>query len=188
MKTKIILSVLLLALLSGCSVINPYEENFRCRTRDDAGKCIDTPSAYEEARHPPDSTMEAATTTCFNNKGESVPCPNSGKKNGDNCVNEKGDSVDCASDDPTIIKKVVVPPPQNTHKLSAQNSRYKALAELLDEPDKPMLEPPKIMRVLLLPYKGEDDELFMTRFVYLKLKDSQWVLTDIREKATKGRR
>ena len=46
-----------------------------------------------------------------------------------------------------------------------------------------MLEPPKIMRVLMLPYKGENDELFMTRYVYLKLKESGWVLTDISEKA-----
>ena len=71
----------------------------------------------------------------------------------------------------------------NIHQLTAQNSRYKALTELLAEPDKPMLEPPKIMRVLMLPYKGENDELFMTRYVYLKLKESQWVLTDISEKA-----
>jgi conjugal transfer pilus assembly protein TraV len=53
----------------------------------------------------------------------------------------------------------------------------------MQEPDKPMLEPPKIMRVLMLPYKGENDELFMTRYVYLKLKESEWVLTDISEKA-----
>ena len=73
--------------------------------------------------------------------------------------------------------------PTSINQLTAQNSRYKALTELLAEPDKPMLEPPKIMRVLMLPYKGENDELFMTRYVYLKLKESQWVLTDISEKA-----
>ena len=46
----VILPLLLPVLLSGCGglgkVVNPYEENFKCRTRDDAGKCIDTPSAY----------------------------------------------------------------------------------------------------------------------------------------------
>lgn len=178
---KIIFSMLLLSLLSGCSIINPYEENFRCRTRDDAGKCVSTPSAYNEARYSPDSST--AVKTCMNSNGETVPCPG---QDTSNCVNENGDSVDCSSD--KAIKVVVQPPVVNPNKLSAQNSRYKALAELLDEPDKPMLEPPKIMRVLLLPYKGEGDELFMTRYVYLKLKDSQWVLTDIREKATRGRR
>ena len=152
---SIVLPLLLLLLLPGCSgfksIINPYEENFNCRTKDDAGKCIDTPSAYKEARFPDanDVTMDAAT--CTNANGEKVPCH------------------------PHVSNT-------NTHQLTAQDSRYKVLTELLEEPDKPMLEPPKIMRVLMLPYKGESDELFMTRYVYLKLKESQWVLTDISEK------
>jgi conjugal transfer pilus assembly protein TraV len=45
-----------------------------------------------------------------------------------------------------------------------------------------MLQPPKILRVLLLPYKGEDNELFMTRYVYVKIEDSKWILTDLNEK------
>jgi conjugal transfer pilus assembly protein TraV len=36
--------------------------------------------------------------------------------------------------------------------------------------------------VLLLPYQGEEEELFMTRFVYVKIEDSRWVLTDLTEK------
>ena len=151
---SIVLPLLLLLLLSGCSgfksIINPYEENFKCRTKDDAGKCIDTPSAYKEARFP-DANNADESAACTNANGDKIPCH---------------------------------PPVSNTNKnqLTAQDSRYKVLTELLEEPDKPMLEPPKIMRVLMLPYKGESDELFMTRYVYLKLKESQWVLTDISEK------
>ena len=146
---------MLLLLLPGCSgfksIINPYEENFKCRTKDDAGKCIDTPSAYKEARFSDANDVTRDAATCTNANGDKVPCH---------------------------------PPVSNTNKnqLTAQDSRYKVLTELLEEPDKPMLEPPKIMRVLMLPYKGESDELFMTRYVYLKLKESQWVLTDISEK------
>jgi conjugal transfer pilus assembly protein TraV len=151
---SIVLPLLLLLLLPGCSgfksIINPYEENFKCRTKDDAGKCIDTPSAYKEARFP-DANNADESAACTNANGDKIPCH---------------------------------PPVSNTNKnqLTAQDSRYKVLTELLEEPDKPMLEPPKIMRVLMLPYKGESDELFMTRYVYLKLKESQWVLTDISEK------
>ena len=151
---SIVLPLLLLLLLPGCSgfksIINPYEENFKCRTKDDAGKCIDTPSAYKEARFP-DANNADEPATCTNVSGDKIPCHS---------------------------------PVSNTniHQLTAQDSRYKVLTELLEEPDKPMLEPPKIMRVLMLPYKGESDELFMTRYVYLKLKESQWVLTDISEK------
>ena len=150
-----LLLLLSLLLLSGCGgvgrVVNPYEENFKCRTRDDAGKCISTPSAYKEARFP--DADNASATNCTDANGDTAPCP------------------------------PATPDASNIHELTAQNSRYKTLTALLAEPDKPMLEPPRIMRVLMLPYKGENDELFMTRYVYLKLKESQWVLTDISEKA-----
>ena len=156
----VILSFLLLVPLSGCGglvgqLVNPYEENFKCRTRDDAGKCIDTSSAYKEARFP--DVDNARETSCTNASGDTIPCP------------------------PTIAAASGIR--TNINQLTAQNSRYKTLTELMQEPDKPMLEPPKIMRVLMLPYKGENDELFMTRYVYLKLKESGWVLTDISEKA-----
>ena len=154
------LPLLLLVLLSGCGglvgeLVNPYEENFKCRTRDDAGKCIDTSSAYKEARFP--DVDNASETSCTNVSGDTIPCP------------------------PATTAESVTR--TNINQLTAQNSRYKALTDLMQEPDKPMLEPPKIMRVLMLPYKGENDELFMTRYVYLKLKESGWVLTDISEKA-----
>ncbi|MDK9707628.1 MAG: type IV conjugative transfer system lipoprotein TraV [Desulforhopalus sp.] len=157
---NVILPLLLLIPLSGCGgllgeLVNPYEENFKCRTRDDAGKCIDTSSAYKEARFP--DVDNAGETSCTNVSGDTIPCPP-------------------ATTADSGIRT-------NINQLTAQNSRYKALTELMQEPDKPMLEPPKIMRVLMLPYKGENDELFMTRYVYLKLKESGWVLTDISEKA-----
>ncbi|MFP7756243.1 TraV family lipoprotein [Thermodesulfobacteriota bacterium B35] len=72
--------------------------------------------------------------------------------------------------------------PAEPANLTAQGQRYKVLAGLLREPRKPLLQPPKILRVLLLPYRGEEDELFMTRYVYLKIEDSRWILTDLSEK------
>jgi conjugal transfer pilus assembly protein TraV len=182
----VILPLLLPALLSGCGglgkIVNPYEENFKCRTRDDAGKCIDTPSAYQEARFPDaDDNTEA---TCSDTKGNKIPCPDATSDSKTFCTDIEGTAIPCPSASADESKIIVTKVSKtNINQLSAQNSRYKALTELLEEPDKPMLEPPKIMRVLMLPYKGESDELFMTRYVYLKLKDSQWVLTDISEKA-----
>ena len=74
----VILPLLLLVPLSGCGglvgqLVNPYEENFKCRTRDDAGKCIDTPSAYKEARFP--DVDNASETSCTNVSGDTIPCP-----------------------------------------------------------------------------------------------------------------
>lgn len=120
-------------LLAGCGpVLNPYNEDFKCRAKDDAGECIDTPTAYQKARHP-ETEIEVVPTLTENAQQE------------------------------------------------VQDNRYRIVAELLKEETKPLLQPPKILRVLLLPYKGEDEELFMSRYVYLKIEDSQWVLTDLEE-------
>lgn len=53
---------------------------------------------------------------------------------------------------------------------------YRRLAGLLDEPQVPLIEPPKIMRVLLMPYKGEGGELFMPRYSFVQVAEARWVL------------
>lgn len=55
---------------------------------------------------------------------------------------------------------------------------YRRLADLLEEPQVPMIEPPKIMRVLLMPYKGEGGELFMPRFSFITVEEARWVLAE----------
>lgn len=99
----------------------------------------------------------------------------------------KNDMGECI-DTPTAYKKARYPeiteegssPPDSTQQ-EALNNRYRILAGLLKEEKKPLLQPPKILRVLLLPYKGEGEELFMSRYVYLKVEDSKWILTDLIE-------
>lgn len=133
--------LLVLSLVSGCAgvkdAVNPYEENFKCRAKDSEGKCVDTPSAYKEARLPDNQGMDSSTS-----------------------------STSSAS----------------ASQIEAQNSRYKTLADLLEAPETPVLNPPRILRVLLLPYKGENNELFMTRYAYLEIEPAQWVLTEVSEK------
>ena len=129
-------SLLLFFLLTACGplqeTVNPYNENFKCRARDDAGECIDNPTAYKKARYP-----------------EPV----------------SGEEVEPATG---ITREI-------------QDNRYRLVAGLLQEEKKPLLQPPKILRVLLLPYKGEGGELFMSRYVYVKIEDSKWILTDLSE-------
>jgi conjugal transfer pilus assembly protein TraV len=133
--TRVLISLLILLFVSGCAgvkeVVNPYEEDFRCRTRDEAGTCLDTAAAYQEARLPDNPEGEATAADAL---------------------------------------------------AEAQDSRYRVLAELLEEPETPLLQPPKVLRVLLLPYRGEDNELFMTRYAFLEVERAQWVLTEMRER------
>ncbi|MDD2466387.1 MAG: TraV family lipoprotein [Desulfobulbus sp.] len=97
------------------------------------------------------------------------------------------DSEGKCVDTPAAYKEARLPDGQgsensNVSQIEAQNSRYKALTDLLEAPETPVLNPPKIMRVLLLPYRGENNELFMTRYAYLEIEPSQWVLTEVSEK------
>ena len=122
--------------LSACSpmqkAINPYEEDFNCRAPEDSGKCVDTPTAYKDARYP------------------------------------------------RLDDELLEPMEEHSRKQLLDN-RYKTVAGLLREEKKPLLVPPKILRVLLLPYRGRGGELFMSRYVYIKIEDSRWILTDLSE-------
>jgi len=57
-----------------------------------------------------------------------------------------------------------------------QEEVYRKLAGLLREPVTPLVAPPKVVRVLLLPYRGEGGELFMPRYVYFMAEDSRWIM------------
>ncbi|OKY73960.1 MAG: hypothetical protein BM485_16025 [Desulfobulbaceae bacterium DB1] len=59
-------------------------------------------------------------------------------------------------------------------------ARLEKLSELLEEPQTPMITPPRVLRVLILPYKANAD-LFMARYAYLQVESSRWVLSDIDE-------
>ena len=98
------------------------------------------------------------------------------------------DSEGKCVDTPAAYKEARLPDNQgtdsstSTSRIEAQNSRYKTLVDLLEAPETPVLNPPRILRVLLLPYKGENNELFMTRYAYLEIEPAQWVLTEVSEK------
>ena len=59
-----------------------------------------------------------------------------------------------------------------------QEAVYKKLSGLINEPETPVIAPPKVMRVLMLPYKGSDKELFLDRWVYFVADEYEWVLSN----------
>jgi conjugal transfer pilus assembly protein TraV len=50
------------------------------------------------------------------------------------------------------------------------------LAGLLREPVTPLVAPSQVVRVLLLPYRGDGGELFMSRFVYFIAEEPRWIM------------
>ncbi len=57
-----------------------------------------------------------------------------------------------------------------------QESLYRKLADMLSDPVTPVVAPPKVMRVLLLPYKGDKNSLYMFRYAYFFVDEPKWVL------------
>ena len=57
---------------------------------------------------------------------------------------------------------------------------YRTVGELLAEPEKPVVVPPKVVRILILPYKDQGNNLFMQRYLYFFATDPQWIF-DVKE-------
>ncbi|EKD40827.1 MAG: hypothetical protein ACD_74C00155G0003 [uncultured bacterium] len=165
--TSRILSVLFVLAVgfsvTGCGVLgtalNPYKEDFRCKAPDDAGNCVDTKTAYDNAK---------GTISLGGDKGKDGDCA-SGDCDKSNQAQYKKNDWD---------KKSVSS--ANKGEAAYQDAQYQKLANLLEKPETPIMKPPKLMRVLMLSYQGPD-ELYMPRYTYLKVEDAKWVFgSDIR--------
>ncbi|MRR34709.1 hypothetical protein EG829_08425 [bacterium] len=83
--------------------------------------------------------------------------------------NEGEGCADCGKE--KLVERVASPEEQGYR--AALLSR---LTGLLREPETPMVAPPQVMRVLLLPYKGDGGELFMPRYAYFFVDRPSWIL------------
>lgn len=53
---------------------------------------------------------------------------------------------------------------------------FNRMAGLLEEPSAPLVVPPKVMRMLFLPYRGAENELYMPRYTYFFVDEPRFVL------------
>ena len=160
------LAALAALLLGGCAALDPYDNQVYCRATDQPGRCMDVIEAYRQAvidgykRHPteePDPAPPAADAA--------VPAPN-----------PQFNPTDPTA--PTLPAAAGTLSPREAY-LRARDAR---LAELLEDPVTPVLAPPKLLRVLILPYTTRQngvEELHMARYTYIKVEESRFVL-DVR--------
>jgi conjugal transfer pilus assembly protein TraV len=60
-----------------------------------------------------------------------------------------------------------------------QSALYDRLNRLLTRPESPLVVPPQVMRVLILPYTGDERELYMYRYVYIFVDEPRWLLKNL---------
>ena len=137
--------VVVLGGLVGCSsfgkLLNPYEDEFKCRAKDETGNCVDTRTAYNQSKINDNSAYPLSELAI--NGGNS--------KEKDN--------------DPTLPL---------SGKKAYTEAYYNELKTMVGAPETPVLAPPKVLRVFFVGY--HDSELYMPRFVFLKVKEADWVL------------
>ena len=142
-------------MLGGCAVFNPYSSEFSCPDGY-KGKCISVTGAYNEAKDGVDHTSGDVE------EKDAMPC------NGGKCGESKIDK------NSGLRTETVETRNYNAYKASL----YQRFDDLLKEPRTPVVAPPKVMRVLLLPYRGQDNEFYAMRHVYFFVDEPRWILGD----------
>lgn len=166
---KLILIMAAVATLSGCSVFSPFQEKFGCPDVY-KGKCISVKGAYAESKSGTDGGVnDPADIDCDEDEGNPGKCRGEKKANGRKVVTNTESN---ASGEPEEMN--VEGRNYNAYKASL----YQRINSLIREPVMPVVAPPKTMRALLLPYKGQDGEFYMLRHVYFFVDEPRWILGD----------
>ena len=172
---KALYSIIATGLLCGCSMINPYQSEFSCPDTF-KGKCASVREVF----------MEDAAGTQQEKTENAPPKPNCTTMYSDS---EPGGLVTtCTNPLPAETDKVAggstsasMPVNGNSEEKSFNRYRlalYDKFSGLLKEPKTPIVAPPKVMRVLLLPYTGQENEFYMLRYVYFFVDKPRWILGD----------
>ena len=138
-----------LFLTTGCAkVFNPYNSEFQCPSADE-GKCMSVPDAYE---------------TSISGKSPLNKSCKEKLKRSQSSVSEKTlpDTVGSEAD---------------SLKYNYLSKKYEKITALIGNPVTPVVVPPDVVRVLLLSYTGEDNDLFGYRYIYFFASKPKWLLS-----------
>lgn len=165
--TKCILLMAFATILGGCAVFSPFATEFPCPAVY-KGKCISVKGAYAESKSGTDGGInDPVLSDCEEDEG--VPGKCAGKKS---IGGKRNKSNGTTPEDPEDMN--VEGRNYNAYKAGL----YQRFNSLIREPVMPVVAPPKTMRVLLLPYKGQDGEFYMLRHVYFFVDEPRWILGD----------
>jgi len=137
---------------SGCTtLVSPYSTTFQCPDSD-KGKCVSVQTAYNESVETNPLVREPAEPACDN--GED----GTDQKN----RNARGHEKESG------LKEL---------KYHYQDSLYKKMTAILEQPETPFVIAPDVIRVLIPSYTGSDNALYGSRYVYFFVTDPQWSLS-----------
>ena len=175
------LIVLLCLFLSGCArVLNPYDSEFSC-PQVEKGKCVGIPQAYEESLrgNKVNKEFKVDKKMLLNDRAFDVSLDTYGKNTQESQESKEFNLAREAFSDQkkSVSRDELLLSPAERHYVE---SLYDVLTKLLKDPQAPVIMPPKIVRVLILPYQNQDGKhLYSARYVYVLVEDPKWILHNI---------
>lgn len=170
MRKLFLILIITTWVFSGCSLLNPYESEFKCKDAD-TGTCKSLMSAYNDAKG--ESVEKTVSDT------ESIVTPYfkqtyAYKKNPLSFLAKARSKMLVYSWDRHVEERKL---PKEDPKQMYEKDKFETLSKLLSKTNKPLVAPPKVLKVLIYPYSSGDrsEVLNMQRFVFLKVEDSKWI-------------
>ena len=165
--------VLAFIFTAGCSILMPYKSEFQCPDKD-PGKCVTVKEAYRESKgfvrsSPSRDEEDGKKDHGFVDDDDVLLDPSEeepGRVSSTGKDTEKTESPEVSEQAETVSSDE-----DDMYRASLQ----KELTELIQMPVTPVVIPPRVMRILVLPYP-EGDRLYMPRYIYLMVDDPEWVL------------
>ena len=169
---KALYSFMTAGFLCGCSMLNPYESEFSCPDTF-KGKCASVREVY----------LEDAAVSRQNSTEQSIaakPVTKSSCTTTYSGIEGEGMITTCAEtvSADTDSTAPVAENPEERNFNRYRSALFDKFGGLLTEPQTPVVAPPKVMRVLLLPYTGQENEFYMLRYVYFFVDKPRWLLGD----------
>jgi len=154
------LTGLLAFLITSCGKVanktfNPYQSEFTC-PQAEKGKCVGIKEAYQESlkQEKEEAMKEYSVVKEF----------------------EKESKKEANATSSYLRGELLLSPAEERY----VESLYDTLTKLLREPQTPVVVPPKIVRVLILPYQNsEGKNLYSARYVYVIVEEPKWILQNI---------
>ena len=159
-------------------MINPYQSEFSCPDTF-KGKCASVREVYLEDGAGGQGSRELSTSATTSAKAGCTTAY-SGTEGG-GLVTTCSETAPETATTPAASSATTMPPGANPEVRNFNQYRsalFDRFAGLLKEPKTPIVAPPKVMRVLLMPYTGQENEFYMLRYVYFFVDKPRWILGD----------
>ena len=156
MKRLLLIGMALLT-AAGCKTLVPYDSKFMCEANQDYGRCMSVSDAYKEALEGPAPAEAKKHPEAWNYKqGAPKKTSTRGRK---------------ARDEYRMMQASL------SGRDLYKDNEYREMAALIEQPATPIVQPPKVLRTLVVSYPN-GQTLYMPRYIVYIAEEARFVVGD----------